>query len=130
MVTRGIALALGVALLLVCGPASAQVKIVPTPASARYLASGQTPTIASGFGTTPAIAGKDAAGRVTVGTGGVALTGVLTFSVAWTTAPACVANDEVTTLLVKATATTTTLTLTSATAWAAGDTLTWVCIGY
>ncbi len=88
------------------------------------------PTIASGFGTTPSIAGGDDGGRITVGTGGVATTGVITFGVAYTTAPACVANNETTILLVQATATTTTLTLTSATPFGAADKLTWVCRGW
>lgn len=96
----------------------------------RWLAGGTAPSITSGFGTTPAIAGKDMAGRITVGTGGVDTSGVITFGNAWTTAPSCTANDETTTLLVKATASTTTLTLTSASAWGAADKLTWVCIGY
>jgi hypothetical protein len=94
------------------------------------LLGGTAPTIASGFGTTPAIAGADSAGRVTVGSGGIALTGAVTFGTTWTTAPSCVCNNEVTTLLCKATATTTTLTMASASAWTAADTLTWLCSGY
>lgn len=86
--------------------------------------------IGSGFGSSPSIAGGDEAFRVTVGSGGVATTGVVTFAVGYTTAPACVANDETTTLLVKATATTSQVTLTSATAWGAADKLTVICKGY
>lgn len=87
------------------------------------------PTIASGFGTSPSIAGVDSAGKITVGTGGVATTGAVTFATTWTTAaPVCLAGDETTTLLVKATPTTTTLTLTSASAWGAGDVLSWTCV--
>ena len=88
------------------------------------------PTIASGFGTTPSIAGGDDGGRITVGTGGVATTGVITFGVAYTTAPACVANNETTIQLIQATATTTTLTLTASAAFTAADKLTWVCRGW
>jgi hypothetical protein len=88
------------------------------------------PTIASGFGTTPSIAGTDSAGRVTVGSGGTDVTGTVTFAATWSTAPACVCNNEVTTLLCKATASTTTLILTSATAFTAADTLTYICVGY
>jgi hypothetical protein len=94
------------------------------------LASGAAPTITSGFGSSPAIAGSDAGGRITVGSGGSATTGAITFGTTWATAPACVANNETTTLLLKATATTTTLTLASATAFTAADKLTWICIGY
>lgn len=89
------------------------------------------PTIASGFGTTPAIAGTDTAGRVTVGTGGAATTGAVTFGTAFTTnGPACYCNNETTFLLCRATATTTTLTLASVTPFTAGDALSWNCIGY
>jgi len=88
------------------------------------------PTIASGFGTTPSIAGGDDGGRITVGTGGVATTGVITFGVAYATAPACVANNETTIQLIQATATTTTLTLTASAAFTAADKLTWNCRGW
>jgi hypothetical protein len=94
------------------------------------LASGTAPSITSGFGTAPAIAGADGAGRLTVGTGGTSATGVITFGTAFSTAPACVANDESTIKLVQATATTTTLTLTAAAAFTAADLLTWNCTGY
>lgn len=94
------------------------------------IGAGTAVTIASGFGTSPSIVGFDLGGRVTVGTGGVTSTGAITFHTTWATAPSCVANDETTTLLVKATATTTTLTLTSATPWGAADKLTWTCVGY
>lgn len=94
------------------------------------IAAGTAPTIASGFGTSPSIAGADDAGRLTVGTGGIATTGVITFGTAYGTAPACVANNETSVLLIQATATTTTLTLTAATPFAASDKLTWVCQGY
>ena len=87
-------------------------------------------TIASGFGSNPTIAGTDLGGRVTVGTGGTATTGQINFGTAWTTAPACTANDETTVLPVQAAAATATLILTSASPWTPGDKLTWVCIGY
>lgn len=87
-------------------------------------------SITSGFGTSPSIAGNASQGRVTVGSGGSAATGLITFTNAFSTAPACVANDESTILLVQATATTTTLTLTSASAWTAADKITWNCHGY
>lgn len=91
---------------------------------------GTAPTIASGFGTSPTIAGKDAAGRVTVGTGGIAVTGTVTFNVAWNTAPACTANNETSQLAAFATATTTTLVIASTTPLGVADKLTWICIGY
>jgi hypothetical protein len=94
------------------------------------IVTGTAPTIASGFGTSPSIAGADHAGRVTVGTGGVATTGAITFGQAFATAPACTVNNETTVLLAQATATTTTLTITSATPFTASDKLTYVCLGY
>jgi hypothetical protein len=94
------------------------------------IGTGTAPTIASGFGSSPSIAGTDAGGRVTVGTGGVAATGAVTFGTAWATAPACVVNNETTQLVAFATATTTTLTIASATPFGAADKLTWNCIGY
>jgi hypothetical protein len=89
-------------------------------------------TIASGFGTSPTIAGTDMAGRITVGTGGIAVTGQITFANTYTTnAPSCVANDETTAgIAVRATATLTSLTLASAVAWTAGDKINWLCIGF
>ncbi len=94
------------------------------------LAGGTSPTIASGFGTTPSIAGKDAAGRVTVGSGGTAATGTITFGTAWATAPVCTAANETTQLALFPTATTTTLTLASTTPFTAADKLVYQCIGY
>jgi hypothetical protein len=94
------------------------------------LAGGTSPTITSGFGTTPSIAGKDAAGRVTVGTGGTAATGTITFGTAWTTAPVCTAANETSQITLFPTATTTTLVLASTTPFNASDKLVWICVGF
>jgi hypothetical protein len=99
-------------------------------AAGHLIVTGTAPAIASGFGTSPSIAGADHAGRVTVGTGGTATTGAITFGQAFATAPACTVNNETTVLLAQATATTTTLTITSATPFTASDKLTYVCLGY
>lgn len=87
------------------------------------------PVIASGFGSSPTLAGSDGAGRITVGTGG-ASTGAVTFGTAFPAGfnPACIANDETTGNLVRASATTTTLTISGT--MSAADTVTWVCVGY
>ncbi len=71
---------------------------------------GGTPTISSGFGTTPSIAGNSTRFRVTVGGGGDT-TGVVLFNVTWATAPVCIANDDTTSELIRATPTTTQVTL-------------------
>lgn len=97
----------------------------------RHLIGGGTaPTISSGFGTSPSIAGTDMAGRVTVGTGGVATSGVVLFGTAWGTAPACTVHNETTQLVAFPTATTTQLTIASSTAFTASDKLVYICVGY
>lgn len=68
------------------------------------------PTISSGFGTTPAIAGNASVFKVTVGSGGDT-TGVVLFNSTWATAPVCLANNETSAQLVRATPTTTQVTL-------------------
>ncbi len=103
---------------------------IGTAAGGHIIARGTSPTITSGFGTTPSIAGKDAAGRVTVGTGGTAATGTITFGTAWTTAPVCTAANETTQLALFPTATTTTLVLASSTPFTAADKLVYICVGY
>jgi hypothetical protein len=92
--------------------------------------SGTAPTITSGFGTSPSIAGSDGALVVTVGTGGTATTGTITFGTAWTNAPVCVANDATTILAIQPATTTTTVALTVATAFGAADKLSVICQGY
>lgn len=86
-----------------------------------------TPTISSGFGTTPSIAGTSSAFKVTVGSGGDT-TGVVLFNVTWATAPTCVANNQSTAQLVRATPTTTQVTL--AGTLTASDVLSVLCVGY
>lgn len=88
---------------------------------------GGVPTISSGFGTTPSIAGTSNAFKVTVGSGGDT-TGVVLFNVTYTTAPSCVANNQTTAQLVRATPTTTQVTL--AGTLAASDVLSVLCLGY
>lgn len=84
---------------------------------------------------TPGIAGnatlntgsKDSAGKIT-STGTGASTAVLTFSSAFTRAPACFVMNETTANLVRATSTTTTLTINATVV--TGDSLSYICIGY
>ena len=85
------------------------------------------PTISSGFGTTPSIAGLASAFKVTVGSGGDT-TGVVLFQTTWGTAPSCTANNETTAQLVRATPTTTQVTL--AGTLGASDVLNVLCVGY
>jgi hypothetical protein len=95
---------------------------------------GTTPTVASGFGTSPSItAGSVAsAGSVNVGTGGTATQGVVAFGETWPQAPVCVATNATTTAAntraLGTSATTTQLTITAATAWAASTVVNWFCV--
>ena len=95
------------------------------------LASGTAPTIASGFGTSPAIAGGDQSISITIGSGGVATSGTVTLGTAYTNAPNCVAGDNTSLVQTRVSATTTTLTVSSgATPWGAGDVISIICAGY
>lgn len=89
--------------------------------------SSHVPTISSGFGTTPAIAGVSSAFKVTVGSGGDT-TGVVLFNTTWPHAPVCVANNETSAQLVRATPTTTQVTL--AGTLGAADVLSVWCAAY
>lgn len=84
----------------------------------------------SACGSSPSIVGNDNVGRVTVGSGGVASSCTITFNATWANAPICIADDEATSLLVKASATTTVLTITAATPFTAADTIGYHCVGY
>lgn len=84
---------------------------------------------------TPAIAGnatlntgsKDSAGKIT-STGTGASTAVLTFSITFTRAPACLVTNETTSNLVRPVSTTTTLTFNATVV--TGDSLSYICTGY
>jgi hypothetical protein len=89
-----------------------------------------TAPVVSACGTGPSVAGNDVAGRVTIGTGGVATSCTVTFNQAFTTAPACIVNDESISLLVNASATTTVLTITAPTPFGASDLITYHCLEY
>jgi len=98
-------------------------------ASDRKFFCAHAPTIASGFGTTPAIAGVASAFTVTVGSGGVATTGTVNFAVTFNVAPRCVAQNQTTDLAVRATPTTTQVVLTSPSAFTAADKIDVLCFG-
>lgn len=95
-------------------------------------ASATTPTISSGFGTSPSVvAGAGTwSFRVNVGTGGVATSGVVGLSTA-TTGWNCQVTDTSTNVVTRQTANTTaTVTVTAASAWAASDILIFNCAAY
>lgn len=92
------------------------------------------PTIASGFGTSPSISTLYGGGfsfTVTVGTGGVATTGSLTFPASnsggmWN----CFVNDETTAVVTHQSAnTSTSVNVTASSAWTAADKLRFICAG-
>lgn len=96
-----------------------------------YLAGAAPPIVhAATCGTTPGIAGSDASGRVTVGSGGSATSCQVDFGTAWATAPVCVGGNETTALAAKFTASTTSLTIASGSAFTAADKLVYKCTGY
>lgn len=89
------------------------------------------PTVASGFGTSPAITALSTplAGSVNVGTGGVATTGTINFNgTAFPSAPFCIADSTNSNITTRVSSSTTQLTLTTTTAWSASDVLTWLCV--
>lgn len=95
------------------------------PPFGKLVTSGTAPGV-SACGTSPAIAGNDFMGKVTVGTT-PGVTCLVTFANTWANAPACITIKETTTLLVSATSTTTTLTLGGV--FLGGDVLAYVCVG-
>jgi hypothetical protein len=96
-----------------------------------FVLNGTAPTIGSGSsdcGTTPAIAGNDNVGLVTVGSSTNGSKCTITFHTAWTTAPVCVALNQTTGNLLRPTAATGTLTLNGT--LTAADKLSYMCKGY
>jgi hypothetical protein len=92
-----------------------------------------SPSISSGFGTSPAILSQNGTStfRVNVGTGGVATSGVIALSLAAATGWNCQVTDMTTNIVTRQTAsTTTTVTITAASAWTASDTLIFNCMAY
>ena len=93
---------------------------------------GASPTISSGFGTSPSIVQQNgtAAFEINVGTGGSATSGVIGLPTAangWS----CTAQDMSTNIVTRETAfTTTTVTLTAASAWTASDKLLVNCAAF
>jgi hypothetical protein len=90
---------------------------------------GGTPTISSGFGTTPSVVkGKNPASfTVNVGTGGAATSGVIAFPWPATNGWVCSSNDGKT---FQSASTTTTATVNVAVAWAASTVVGFQCAAY
>lgn len=88
--------------------------------------SGTDPT-PSACGTTPAVTGSDTSGKVTIGTG-ITTSCTVTFSAAFTNAPACSVSGDNAAIGYAATTTTTVLTITSS-ADMASDVVSYVCVG-
>ena len=109
-------------------------------AASEYFVLGTNPTIASGFGTSPAIlATNTAAFRITIGTGGTESTGVITMPAATTgwsctfadvTTPASFVTDQSAYTTTSVTAVNYSRTLGTAIAWTAGDVLAVMCMGF
>lgn len=92
-----------------------------------------TPTIASGFGTSPSIitGSTDFGGAVDVGTGGVATGGVINFAgTAYPSAPFCVASTgQSNNFPMNVNTTTTQMTFLSGAAIPASIRINWICVG-
>lgn len=109
-----------------------------TGASANQIRMAQTtvPTCSSNCGTSPSVAGTDTAGVVTMGASGVpASAWVVTFNGTWATAPSCIVQPALATMVVGkmpiavVTSTTTMTVTTNGTAPATSDKYQYVCIG-
>jgi hypothetical protein len=89
-------------------------------------------TGSSDCGTSPAIAGNDNVGRVTVGSSTNGGKCTITFATAWPHIPICSSYNETspTARSVTYAATTTTLTITSTSTLTAADSLVYRCAGY
>lgn len=98
--------------------------------SVHALSVGSAPTISSGCGTSPSIAGRDEASTITVGTGGSATSCTIAFSTSFTTnAPPCVPISSADTGLLMTTATNG-FTVSKATALTAGSKIQVLCHGW
>jgi hypothetical protein len=87
------------------------------------------PTILSGGGTSPTIAGTDTAFQITVGTGGSSSTVTVTFNEAWATAPMVWASHQGAVLPLRCDASTTTVAITASSAFTVGGKIDVFCIG-
>jgi hypothetical protein len=94
------------------------------------------PTCSTNCGTSPSVAGTDAAGIVTMGSSGSpASAWVVTFNGTWASAPSCIVQSALATMVVgkmpiAVVTTTTTLTVTTnGTAPSTSDKYTYICIG-
>jgi hypothetical protein len=89
------------------------------------------PTIASGFGTSPAVTAGSTplAGSVNVGTGGVAVSGVINWNgTAFPSAPFVTCMNSTTAAVLRCVGTTTQLTITAPAAFVASDIVVWQAI--
>lgn len=104
-------------------------KIVGQSKHIHVINASNTPTITSGGGTSPTIAGSDNAFRIVVGTGGSASTVTVTFNTAWANAPMAVANHQGALLPLRCVTTTTTCVIDAASAFTASGSIDVICIG-
>lgn len=89
------------------------------------------PTVASGFGTSPAVTAGSTpfAGSVNVGTGGAATAGTLNFNgTAFPSAPFCIADTASSNTATRVSPSTTQIAFNTTVAWTASDVVSWVCV--
>lgn len=103
--------------------------VLEVTAAGHVLTKGDAPA-ASSCGTSPSVAGSDAAGKVTVGTS-ASDTCTLTFDTAYATAPACTVSGDDPAFALTAVSTTTTLIVTCPGASDfSSDVISYNCVGY
>lgn len=95
-----------------------------------WITAGTAPALATGSGdcgTTPAIAGNDTAGQITVGSSTNGGKCTITFAQTWTNAPICMVANETATAAIRPVTTTSTLALTGT--LVAANVLKYYCVG-
>lgn len=86
---------------------------VTVDSDAHVAVNGSAPSVSS-CGTSAAVAGTDNAMRITVGTGGIATSCLVTFAHSWVTVPVCTITNESAIAPLQGAVTQTTLTITAA----------------
>ena len=119
---------------LVVDVSSAATDILRADTSGHVTLNGSAPGIATAGGSTsPAIAGNDHVGRVTIGSSPSTATLTLTFAKSFANAPVCAAQDESTTAkdpVYVTSVSTTAVTFTAAATFAASDAVSYRCLAF
>lgn len=96
---------------------------------AHVVTSGTAPAVSS-CGTDPSVVGNDTAGKITVGSGGIATSCTITFFQAFSNAAVCLANSETDIFALKVASTTTAAVITATAPFTASSVINYHCLGY